>query len=205
MTILQLNKLLARELGRVQLSDDGIYKWEWSETLFWPNCRTGKMVECASPGGIIYFQPEFKSARMTRKREVWGVTKWLSTEAFLKATDKMCVSELNPGLCLEAWDRRFPGADYPVNGLCIPTDWWNYPGIQPGYEDTLDCIKCAKESQAMNFAPRLSEMQDDFDRKENSGDSELRAEVRDSFTAFLNEPGKRGNSVSMPWTKEDRI
>src|SRR5690242_1631804 len=124
MTIKQLNDLLARELGRVRMTDEGIYKWEWSDDLFWPAYRTGKSIEKRTPSGIVYFEPEYRRDRMTNKKAVWIVTKWMPPESF------------------SDWDRNFPGADYPANGYRVQTDWVNPPGVLPGLADTEDLIRC---------------------------------------------------------------
>lgn len=189
MTIPKLNQLLARELGRVRLSDDGLYKWEWSEDLFWPAYMTGKMVEKRTPGGIVFFEKEYRRDKQSHKlNKQWVITKWFAPEE------------------LKDWQMRFPGADYPADGYRIFSDWVNPPGMLPTEADTRDCIKCVREVRSMNFTERLNDMQAEADRIEKSKDSEVRSMVRNEFTAFLNEkPGARGNSVSMPWTKQDRL
>lgn len=187
MTVTQLNKLLARELGYVRLTDEGVYKWEWSDDLYWPAYRTGRKIEKTSPGGIFYFEAEYKRDRMTNKRAVWIVTKWMPPETF---TD---------------WDRNFPGAAYPADGYRVHTAYLASRGL-PSLAETEDLIAQVKESGEMSFSARLADMQDDLDKQEKRKEGPVKDQIRDSFTAFLNEaPGKRGNSVSMPYTKFDRV
>lgn len=189
MTTAKLNALLGRELGWVRNTDEPVFKWEWSEDLWWPAFFTGRRVERTSPGGIVYFEKEYKREHQSRKlKKQWVITRWFPPEA------------------LTQWKSTFPGADYPADGYRIFTDWANPPEMLPALADTEDCIRCVKEATSMTYAARLADMEADVERTEKSKVSEVSAMVRNEFTAFLNEaPGRRGNSISMPWTKEDRI
>lgn len=189
MTTEKLNALLGRELGWVRNTDEPVYKWEWSDDLFWPAFQTGGRVENTSPGGIVYFEKEYKREHQSFKlKKQWVITHWSPPEK------------------LTEWQRTFPGAPYPADGYRIFTDWSNPPGMLPTLADTEDCIRCVKEATSMTYAARLADMEAEAERTEKGKESQLYAMVRNEFTAFLNEaPGKRGNSISMPWTKEDRI
>ena len=51
-SLAHLNNLLASRLGRNPYGE-GIFRWEWSEDLFWPEFPTGQMVSKESSVPII--------------------------------------------------------------------------------------------------------------------------------------------------------
>lgn len=186
MTVPELNEILSRELHRNPYGA-GIYAWEWSEDLYWPSYATGGRVEKRSPGGIVYFEKEYRRDRMTSKlRNQWVVTKWCAPET------------------LGHWQVNFPGADYPHKGYRINTDWYNKPGIMPSHEDTIRLIWAIRKQTGMSATELNNEQDAERERGQKERDSVVEDEIRDSFTAFLNDPGKRSGHVSLPYSKQER-
>lgn len=188
MTVDQLNHILARELHRVPHADEGIYRWEWSEGLYWPSYATGGRVEKISPGGLVYFEPEYRRDRMSENlRDQWVVTKWCAPET------------------LDQWHVNFPGADYPALGYRINTDWYNKPGIAPSLDDTNCLIWAIRHQGDKSMGQLRNEMDAEMERGEDARQRVVEDQVEDAFGAYLNpKPGSRGNHVSMPYTETDR-
>lgn len=196
MTVPQLNEILARELHRAPGSSDGIYKWEWSEDLFWPSYATGRMVpkRIEVPligGGVDHTEiivPEYRRDRMSHKlRDQWVITKWCAPET------------------LDRWEQNFPGAPYPADGFRINTDWYNPPGVLPSEEDTIRLIWALRNQSDKNRAQLTNEMEEESAKNQRAIENEVEDEINDSFGAFLNpKPGSRSGHVSMPYTEIDR-
>lgn len=180
MNIQQLNEFLGAELGRVPGGSEPLFKWEWSEDLFWPSYATGGRVEKQSPGGIVYFEKEYRRDRMSHKlRKQWVVTKWCRPEE------------------LSQWKENFPGADYPANGYRINTDWYNPPGKQPTFEDTRCLVWAIRKQFGMTAGQLADDVQAEQDHRDKAVENEVLDEIREDFTAFMNPyPGKRGGSIS---------
>lgn len=185
-----LNKLLAEELGTYSGgSRDGRFKWQWSEDLFWPAYATGKNVEKVSPGGIVYFEKEYRKDRMSDKLwNQWVVTKWYPPEE------------------LSRWKETFPGADYPRNGYYINTNACLDPFRVPTIDDTWHFIKCIRDQTSMDFLSRLRDMERVEEKIETSEHAEVIDEVADYVPAFFNpNPGKRGGHVSVPSLQKEML
>lgn len=195
MTVRELNEILGRELGRNPYGEP-IYEWAFSEDLFWPAYATGgtttKDVEATIIGGgteiVPMTIPEYKRDRMTHNlRHQWCVTKWFPPEE------------------LPEWNSRFPGADYPARGYRIHTNWYNAPNVLPTQEDTNCLVWAVRKQLGMNYVDLYNEMDAEMAKAEKAREAEVNDEVRDAFTAYLNlTPGKRGGSISMPLTAQDR-
>jgi hypothetical protein len=85
----ELNELLARSLGTNPYGE-GLFRWERSEDLFWPEFPTGrkttKMVEVPIIGGGVDLAetvvPEYRSEPMCPKLDrQWVVTLWYPPES----------------------------------------------------------------------------------------------------------------------------
>lgn len=181
MKISKLNALLGRELG-VTPYGDPVFKWEWSEDLFWPAYATGGMSEQVSPSGIVLMVREYKRDRMSHKLDhQWVITHWFPVEV------------------LYQWNENFPGADYPSRGYRIHTDFSMRRDQLPDLAQTEWLIGQIKHQRSQTFTEATNEFEAARDRADKARESAMRAEIRDSFTALLNPiPGKRGGSVSFP-------
>lgn len=174
-----LNEYLGRELGRNPYSEP-IFRWDWSEDLYWPSYATGKSIEVTSPEGFVYFQPEYAKDRMSHKlHHQWVITKWYPPED------------------LENWQTNFPGAPYPARGYRIHTDWANKPNCAPTLVDTEILVKQIRQQRSMSFTDRHADMEAQDLRKEASIQREISDQIRDCIPAALNPfPGKRGGEVA---------
>ena len=187
MTVPELNKILARELG-INPFGGNIYRWAFSEELFWPAIFTGRRIEKRTPSGVIYMEREYTRGRMTNKRNVWIVVKWFAPDA------------------LTDWQVNFPGAPYPARGAEIHTDWVNKPGVLPSYEDTQVLIWALRHQLETDFVTANNMFEDAQAKERAAKKQEIMDEVRDDFTAFLNvEPGSRGGAVSFPSVQKDIV
>jgi hypothetical protein len=180
MTPARLNDLLGQELGFNPFGEP-IFAWKFSDDLFWPASYTGKSIEKTSPGGIIYFEREYKATPMSwRLVHQWVVCRWYPADA------------------LNDWQTRFPGADYPTRGYYIFTDWANKPDCPPTHEDTrLLIIQLKKQMGGMDYLSQLRTFEGIEDKNDAAKTSTLGDAIRDEFTAGLNPfPGKRGGPIS---------
>jgi hypothetical protein len=203
MTITELNTLLGQELG-LNPRGEPIFKWEWSEDLFWPAYATGQMTVRPIPGSVLVApQPEYIRDRQAHNlKDQWVITKWISPQQLVNHW---------------RWHEKFPGAGVPSEGYRLKTDWYNKPGVQPTLDDTRCCIWALRKQMPTGYNPanpdahgisegqRLRrEMEEEMDQRDASVQREINDEVLDSFGAFLNPaPGKRGNFVSFPSTSKD--
>lgn len=198
MTIEKQNELLARELG-TNIYGEPKFRWHHSEELFWPAYKTGRLTRRKIMVPLIGTddqaevetdipEPEYKRDRMSHSlHKQWVVCKWVPPDE------------------LGWWTSEFPGADWPSRGYYFPTNAALAEGVMPTLEDTEHLIKCVKEQTSMTFQARLADMEADQARQEKAKDSEIDSMVRNEFTAFMNPaPGKRGNGISMPYSKFDR-
>ena len=222
----RLNHLLGRELGR-RTDGKAIFKWKWSEDLFWPAFQTGRKILCAKHvevpiigGGtetVIQEDavPEYRRDRQCLQRNTWYMTKWLNPEELIwgwvgKHGKPEPYNRPSDSKLFEMWNERFAGAEFPFHGWRIPTDAW-LPRAEggcrvPNEPDTLDFIAIVKEQTRLNFEERLQDMYASEDRIESAKDKRIQDGIRDCFPAFLNPAiGKRGGFVSFPWTNRDRL
>jgi len=209
-----LNDLLAQEMGR-NIYGEPIFRWEWSETLFWPATATGRLVDTPVTGYLIgggidkimVPKPEYKRSRMCiNHRNQWVVTKWLNPAELVglvldyRHGDMPREIDYPREMILDRWLRRFPGADYPERGLHVITDYYCKPGMTPFYEDTKFLIAQLREQRSgMNFGERQRDMLEDRQAKLDRTQRLTEDIVEDCFTAYLNpEPGSRGYFVNFP-------
>lgn len=213
----KLNERLARDLGRCLLAgnnSDGLFKWEWSEDLFWPAFKTGRMVTRKVPAALIgdktidfanpdisflmptpdpdvvyvdMVVPEYKRVHMSHKfKNQWVVTRWFPPEE------------------LPLWQHNFPHAPYPANGYRIHTNASLKPFCKPTLADTEHFIECIREQRSMTFEERLADMELEADREQEGKRKIIRDKIDDMIPAFGNyAPGQRGNFVSMPSLQKD--
>lgn len=180
MKVSKLNALLGRELGTNPYGEP-VFRWDWSEDLWWPSFWTGRYIEKQSPGGLYYSEREYKKQRMSLKlKNQWVITRWLAPEA------------------LQDWQQNFPGADYPSRGYRIHTDWANKPFHSPTLQDTEILIGLLREQMSgMSAKARYADMEREMDREEEKRQRTLEDAIENEFTAGLNPyPGKRGAFVS---------
>jgi len=193
--VAKFNELLGRELGRNPQSEP-IFQWAWSEDLFWPQFRTGRMVTKRVPAKLLdsgetewieMVVPEYARVKLSDKlKNQWVVTKWFPPEE------------------LPMWQHNFPMADYPANGYRIHTNASLDPFQVPTLADTEHFIHCIREQRSMSLENRIIDMQREADYIEKEKDRVIRDEVRDLMPAFANyQPGKRGGYVSLPATKRE--
>ena len=221
-----LNELLGQELGRTPWGSP-IFRWEWSEDLFWPHAATGRKLkvqkEVAIPligGGTETciqedLVDEMARARMMRDRNVWVVTKWFSPEDLTLGGTRGHGRGYKEGTkpteeaMLAFWHRQFPGADFPARGWRIATDATLPRGphdpAEPNEPDTRYFISRVKAQTALSPEALVMDMLNQMDAKASRDDLDMGSEIRDLFPAFLNPaPGKRGAFVSFPKTRFDR-
>lgn len=226
--IRRLNNLLGRELGRNHRSEP-VFKWEWSDNLFWPLFRTGrtttvtKKMHVAVIGGgseeveVTETVPEYRRDRQVRLFATWYVTKWLPPwelitgplSGHLRYGDDF--GNKPPDAQVEAvWTARFPGTDFPSNGWRVPTNCHlprsPHDPLIPTEPDTIHFIRCVKEQTSTTFDKELQRGLDAEDAKGEYVERQIGDVARDCFPAMLNpEPGKRGGFVSWPFSKIDRL
>jgi hypothetical protein len=189
--IQKLNAYLGGALGFNPYGEPN-YQWDWSDDLMWPAFKTGRMIETRTPEGLIVMGNEYVRSHQTSKRGVWIVTKWFGPED------------------LPDWHKTFPGADYPARGYRIQTDWHNRPGVEPTMEDTQKLIwqihqiirTTPEDARAAQVGNLLNDQMDEFEaQKDRVRDEQL----EEYIPAFVNPtPGKRGGSVSVPATRQDK-
>lgn len=155
-TVAQLNKLLERELGTNPYGE-AIFRWEFSEDLYWPEFATGRMVEKPVKIPIIGGSVECEECRGKGEKLVWDddeswyeqctkcdkgriygteMTASISVPEYRK--EKMApnldrqwvVTVWTPPESLPQWQAMFPGAPYPARGHRIHTNASlpSYPG-----------------------------------------------------------------------------
>lgn len=219
-----LNDLLGRELGRNERGEP-LFSWAWSEDLFWPAFRTGRMIrrekkiqalligggsDLVDLGEVV---PEYKRVPQV-SRKCWNMTRWLGPVDLIyggsggHGWDRIAAE---PSLeALKAmWESQFPGCDdFPSQGVRWALDVWlpREPGgtAIPNRADTLDFIRLMKEQTSMSSRSRLIDMMNAEDRKQEKLITSSSAEIEDCFSAFLNpNPGARGGHVSFPFTSKD--
>lgn len=198
MTIAKLNDLLLRELGS-NVYGEPRFRWTFSEELFWPAYKTGNLIrrEISVPllGSDQHEEVETDIPELEYKRDrmshslfkQWVICKWIAPDE------------------LTWWQSEFPGAPWPDRGYYFATNAAMEPEVMPTLQDTERLIRCVKEQTSMTYAARLADMEADQARQDKAKESELDSMVRNEFTAFMNPaPGKRGNGISMPYSKFDR-
>jgi hypothetical protein len=198
MTVEKLNALLARELG-THIYNAGKFKWAYSEDLYWPAYKTGRLTRRKIMVPLLgtAFQeevetdipePEYTKDRMSHKlSKQWVICKWIPPDE------------------LTWWQSEFPGAPWPAQGYYFPTNASCAPGVLPTLADTEHLIRCVKDQTSMTYQARLADMEQDMDRQDKSKTSTLDSMIRNEFTAFMNPaPGKRGNHISMPYSRFDK-
>ena len=220
--IQMLNDLLGDRMGWTPNSSDStsntsggrqpIFRWDWSEDLFWPAFKTGHMVNRRVPAmllgesgnvetdaffapapedpGVTYVNmlvPEYARVKLSnRLKNQWVATKWFPPEE------------------LPQWERNFPQAPYPKDGYRIHTNACLPPFQEPTLLDTEDLIKCLREQRSMTFADRLIDMERDRDQREKSKHGAVLDEIDDLIPAYGNyAPGKRGHFISFPSTQKE--
>jgi hypothetical protein len=188
-TIKRLNSLLARELGRVPHDfEQGVYAWEWSNDLYWPSVPTGRIVPRKTESGIVAMCTEYVRAPLTNKRDRWILTKWCKPE---ELTD---------------WQKIFPGAPYPAQGYRVHTNVYMEVGEEPTTTITEGLIYDIKRQLSMTASEMTEEMTAEQDKRDRDATESQKDEVEELIPAFLNhEPGNRGNRVSLPVTKQDKL
>lgn len=221
--ITRLNDLLGRELGRNPYGEP-VFRWDWSDDLFWPAQATGRKIKVTKPINIPLIgdpistlveyveeiQAEYQKMRQTRLRETWLITKWLSPEDLIhggtRGLGRGYEGQNLPSLPqLQAlWSASFPGADFPSRGWRIPTDASlpREPGGErtPNLSATEFFISQVRRQTLLSPEALLLDMQLEDDLRRSANDSEIEAAVRDAFPAFLNpRPGaKDGTFLSLP-------
>ena len=197
MTVEKLNELLGRELGRNPLNEP-VYRWAFSEDLYWPTHATGRTVKkkiqvpLFGEGGTLattteIVVPEYRRDRMCHKlHKQWLITKWCAPEE------------------LDRWTEIFPQADYPSRGYYINTDYYRSPENPPSLIDTEFFIRQMKDQRSMKFKDRLEQFESERDRKERSAHNEVEDELQDMVPAMANpQPGTRSWNVSFPSTQKE--
>lgn len=194
-SVAALNELLARSLGRNPYGE-GMFRWENSADLYWPEFPTGrtttKRVEIPIIGGggvesCDSLVPEYHSVPMCPKLDrQWVVTLWYPPES------------------LGHWQARFPGAVYPARGYRINTNASlpSFPGgpREPNLHETERFIRLLIEQRSQGTHAAVTEaMIAEHEQRKDAINQEIQDEVVDSFNAFMNpEPGARGGFVSFP-------
>lgn len=197
----RLNNILAQELGRTP-SGEPIFKFEWTEDLFWPLYRTGRMIqekvthEVPIIGGgtdmleEIKVVPEYTRSRMTHTyTDQWIITSWIPEEG------------------LTQWAQNFAGCDFPSQGYRVCTNYVVPQGDRPSIDDVRHFCAGVRFNRSHSQVGLTQKLNDEYDKlhpmpvtnpEEYNRNSEVGAAIAENFNAFMNpEPGKRGGSVSI--------
>lgn len=160
-------------------------RWAWSEDLWWEGANSGEFEEVPT-GGLL--------ALVTRKRvkvkmcpwleDQWVAVKWLPMPEYI-----------NRGWKLDAVQR---GESKPLDGRFISTNAHLPPGQTPD-ESATEELKHEILRQLGYTEARLNEETLAAEAADEREKDRLRGDIiEDALTAYLNDPGKRGGSVSFP-------
>lgn len=194
-SILKLNDRLRLTLGSTPFGEP-IYKWAWTEDLYWPSMPTGQYEEIKTDSGLFLMKSVSTRKRMTdRYVEQWIIVRWCPIDGF---TESECTKLGISNHQLPVWSRDFPGAPIPSRGgyyyhlanTEIPR------GDMPTDSDTDRFIGFIKIQLAQDGNEHLYEWSKAKERQTRSSRAEFAAEIADSFTAYLKEPGKVDGEVS---------
>lgn len=208
--VIELNNLLGSELGR-NIYGEPLFRWDWSEDLFWPQTKTGrivtKTVEVPIIGGGTEKTEipvhEYQRVRQSWKlKNQWLITRWLAPAQLAGLVKGFYIGEADPlfseEVVREHWDRLFPDSEYPARGLHFMTDWRNKPNMLPTRRDTDLLIHQIREQMSgMSAAAVLAAMEQEATETRAAKTKTNEDMIEDSFTAFLNpNPGARGGHIS---------
>lgn len=175
----KLNDLIGRELGRTPFGQP-IYRWDYSENLYHWMRADGYDYE-AEPSGLLVARPRYERRRLAlHLHDQWVICMW---EAPMPEDQW----RTEHGYKLE-WPKQ--GEYYPTN---VDLD----PGMEPNETFTDVFIGCVKEQRKKRLIDFYEEAERAADARENAGDSELDAFLRDAMPAFVHVPGKKDH-VSIP-------
>jgi hypothetical protein len=218
--IAHLNALLGRELGYTPDAKP-IYKFEWTEDLFWPLYKTGHKVaesrtyEIPIIGSEEIQQveekkvvPEYTKARMTHKYiDQWIVTAWLPPEGLKQWVHQNNDDPQMDKAALDQWASNYEGASYPASGYRVCTNYVIPRGEVPNIDDVVRFCAGVRFNRSMSPIELGQRLKDAYDKEhpmpatspdEYNLNSEIGAKVAENFNAFMNPtPGKRGGSVSV--------
>ncbi len=194
MTIPELNELLRRSLGSNPYGE-GLFKWEYSEDLYWPTVQAGKYDVTEHKGpvrdakgrfqkrtSISVVTPVCKKERMcTKYFRQWVITRWLPPER------------------LHTWTAVMPGTPFPARGYRVHINGTQIPPDDvPNLRDTERFIENIREARSISIEALTELMEEEWERREKESENRLTDQIEDAFTAFLNVPGSRGYHVSFP-------
>ncbi len=230
-TVAKLNDLLARALGRNPYGE-GMFRWEWSEDLFWPEFPTGRTLsrdveipviggaECAVCKGTGIGWSEGESEHCLRcagSGKVYMET--VSVPAGPEYRKEKMAPHLDHQWVITVWyppellahyAARFPGAAYPARGHRIVSNASlpSFPGgpREPNLHETNRYIDLLNYQRNHTHYEVEHGIDDERTARDKSVNKEIQDEIKDSFPAQMNlNPGARGGWVSFPYSKKDRI
>lgn len=225
----KLNAVLGRELGYAP-DNEPIYRFEWTEDLFWPLYKTGRMIaettthevpilgtEETEVVGEKKIVPEYCRSRMTHKyRDQWVVTAWLPPEGLAQwVCDAGNVTTPRDWEALAQWANNYQGVEYPSRGYRVCTNYRVPRGLTPNMDDVQRFCAGVRFNRSMNDLG-VAQMFAAQDAKAHPAppthpdeinlNSETGAEIVETFPAFMNPtPGKRGGSVSVGGVGENPV
>lgn len=226
--IARFNVLLGRELGYTPFGDP-IYKFEWSEDLFWPLYKTGQKVADKNTYEVpiigagrtelvdeTKLVPEYTKARMTFKyRDQWIATAWLPPEGLQAWVAQGAVENGVDRAALAQWAGNYEGADYPHQGFRVCTNYVIPKGDVPNIDDIARLCAGVRDIRSYNEVSLGQKFQDDYDKanplppstpEEYNRHTEIGAAIGDAMNAWMNPtPGKRGGSVSVGGVGENPV
>lgn len=192
----KLNYLLGVALGFTPYGDEPIYRWTWTEDLFWPATPTGRFVESKTESGLYVMRPEYVQRRMTeRYKNQWIISRWFPPEGVTALEAHML--GLPEQTIFATWERDFPGSPIPARGYRIHINNTEIPeGDVPNLTDTERAIQIFNQARSRT-ARQL--MRDDAEAAEKehialkNQDADF---VADCFTAGLKpKPGSRDDAA----------
>lgn len=199
MKVEQLNNVIGRDLGCNPYGEP-LFKWFISRELMWPAFKTGRQIykDVWVPiigGGdalthvlVDEYQQDIQCHKIDPNQ--WLIAKWCPAEE------------------LDDWQAKFPGAPYPARGYYIQTNASlpSCPGGStiPDIQETERFVRLVKLQRSQSAKETCEQMIELDEKKDKSNKQEVRDEIADMVPAFAKEPGKRGNEVSVPFTKFDR-
>jgi hypothetical protein len=161
------------------------------QRLFELNRRLGDLRGRNPHGDPVYRW--FHSKDLTYPaRENDGIFRWV------RQVDEDCylIGMWQPPPSRETWKAQFPDIGYPERGIYYATDKILRAGVEPSDGLTDQIAGLIKELGMKTMRDILDEFEMARERQDKRQEDLISDIVENSVTAFGNDPGKRGGSVS---------
>ncbi len=212
---IRLNELLASRLG-LNPYGEGLFRWEFSEDLFWPEFPTGIMLQepimVPVIGGItcdrcegsgLMYKPLTAGEEKIKCRDCDGSGKVYETEEWTVPKMQYRKEKMAPNLdrqwvitiwmppeSLGQWQANFPGAPYPARGQRIHTNASlpSYPGgpREPNLTETERFISLICHQRNHTIHEVARGIDDERTARDAAIKKEIEDEIRDDFPALMN-------------------